>query len=182
MTFYSYFCAKRVVRLVRSAFRWHAYVTNNLFSCKMSILCEICNLCFIKAQNINCGYSLEPPHWCSSNKNPPTCNSIKAANGHITMHVHCCVFSKYWKRNGPISKTKLLPLPVGEQKSTSLPFIYVYCSITMHKLSISILYCFFKIQDSPCNWPGQTGTKCCKISSRIQEVTVTSTRWYQLPV
>ena len=37
---------------------------------KMSILCEICNLCFITAQNINCGYSLEPPHWGSSNKNP----------------------------------------------------------------------------------------------------------------
>ena len=29
---------------------------------KMSILCEICNLCFITAQNINCGYSLELPH------------------------------------------------------------------------------------------------------------------------
>ena len=176
MTFYSYFCAKRVVRLVRSAIRWHAYVINNLFSCKMSILYEICNLCFIKAQNINCGYSLEPPHWCSSNKNPPTCNSIKAANGHITMHVHCCVFSKYWKRNGPISKTKLLPIPVGEQKSTSLPFIY--CSIKMHKLSISILYCFFKIYDSLCNWPGQTGTKCCKISSRIHEVLLLQNLWF----
>ena len=178
--FYSYFCAKRVVRPVRSNIHWHTYTTNNLYNCKMSILCEICNLCFITAQNINCGYSLELPHWGSSNRNSLTWHSIKAANGDITMHVHCRFFSIYWKRNGPISKTKLLPLPVGEQKSTSLPFIY--CSITMHKLSISILYCFFKIHDSLCNWPGQAGTKCCKISSRIQEVIVTSTRWYQLPV
>ena len=62
---------------------------------KCLILCEICNLCFITAQNINCGYSLELPHSGNSNKNPLTCNAIKAANGNITMHVHCWFFSKY---------------------------------------------------------------------------------------
>ena len=38
---------------------------------KMTIFrCKKCNIFLIFAQNIDCGYTLEPPHWGGSNEYP----------------------------------------------------------------------------------------------------------------
>ena len=105
---FSYFCAKRAVWLIRSVIHWHAYAINNLYSCKMSILGEICNMCFIIAQNINCGYSLELPHWSSSNKNllcfRAEIREIMFSIKHYkSTHVHTCtcnflLWSQKWNK------------------------------------------------------------------------------------